>query len=109
MGGPSEAVEECLLDHMPLGFDGRFEMVVLTHPQQDHLKGLFGVVKRYEVGLLVANNVSNSSKTFWEFRQLVDDNNIRVVASTGNEIFQAGSLKFESLWPRENYNSNISI
>ena len=38
-GGPNKAVLECLARHMPF-YDRRIEVVLLTHPQADHLNGL---------------------------------------------------------------------
>ncbi|MEK7214530.1 MAG: ComEC/Rec2 family competence protein, partial [Chloroflexota bacterium] len=52
-GGPSPAK---LLNHLGQAlpfWDRSLDLVVLTHPQRDHLTGLLEVVKRYPVGAVV--------------------------------------------------------
>jgi competence protein ComEC len=48
-GGPSgETISEALGRHLPF-WDRRIDLVVLTHPDQDHLAGLVTVLERYDV------------------------------------------------------------
>jgi competence protein ComEC len=54
-GGPSsEAITSALGRHLPF-YDRRIDLVVLTHPQADHLSGLPEVLERYHVGALLTN------------------------------------------------------
>ena len=78
-GGPTEAVMSCLERYIPW-FDRKLEMVVSTHPQDDHLAGLVQVLSRYKVTWLMANGVVNQARSFWDFRQEVLDNQIQVHA-----------------------------
>jgi len=47
-GGPDNKVLECLARNMPF-YDRRIEVVILTHPQADHMNGLVDVLERYTV------------------------------------------------------------
>jgi len=48
-GGPSaQAIGEQLSKHLPF-WDRTIELVVLTHPHEDHLTGLLEVLQRYKV------------------------------------------------------------
>src|SRR3972149_6329793 len=51
-GGPDDKVLSCLGRHMPF-YDRTIDVVVLTHPQKDHLQGLISVVERYTVKYFV--------------------------------------------------------
>ena len=51
-GGQTPKVLGCLAKHMSI-FDRQIDVVVLTHPQEDHLGGLSEIVKRYQVGNFV--------------------------------------------------------
>jgi len=51
-GGRGAAVLSGLAQEMPW-FDRRIEVLVATHPQQDHMEGFMHILDRYEVGLIV--------------------------------------------------------
>lgn len=53
-GGPDNKVLSCLSDHLPF-WDRQLEAVFLTHPDSDHLNGLLGVFKRYQVQYFFSN------------------------------------------------------
>lgn len=60
-GGPSSsAVLRELADNLPW-FDRRIDLVILTHPHEDHLAGLLSVLKRYQVANIVYGSASSSS------------------------------------------------
>src|SRR3989338_10871213 len=51
-GGPNDKVLSCLGKHMPF-YDRTIDVVVLSHPQTDHLQGLISVIDRYNVGYFI--------------------------------------------------------
>jgi len=68
-GGPSPvAVTFALGKRLPF-WDRSLDLVVLTHPQDDHLAGLIGVLERYQVGLLLDSGeecASEACQRLWE-------------------------------------------
>jgi len=63
-GGPSgEAITEALGRHLPF-WDRHLHLVVLTHPDQDHLAGLVTVLERYDVDQVLAPALTHDSPTF---------------------------------------------
>jgi competence protein ComEC len=66
-GGPSgEAISEALGRHLPF-WDRHLDLVVLTHPDQDHLAGLVTVLERYDVdqALLPATECGSAVCRSW--------------------------------------------
>lgn len=49
--GPDETVSECLRKYMPFN-DRRIDYVFITHPQLDHIGGLFTLAHAYDIGLI---------------------------------------------------------
>lgn len=47
-GGPDDSVQECLAQNIPF-WDKTLEMLIITHPDNDHISGLEGVLAKYEV------------------------------------------------------------
>jgi len=67
-GGPSgKAVLEKLESEIPF-WDRTIDMVILTHPDADHLAGLNFVLQRYKVENIIWNGGLKSTETFknWE-------------------------------------------
>jgi len=60
-GGPnSQGIREALSHHLPFD-DRRIDMVVLTHPQADHLGGLLEVLDSYNVSIVLDTSASVDS------------------------------------------------
>lgn len=75
-GGPgSAAVTSALGEALPF-WDRSLDLVVLTHPQEDHLAGLIGVVERYQVGLLIDSGEECATDTCGRFWELVEEREI---------------------------------
>ena len=57
-GGPDDKVLSCLGRHMPF-YDRTLDVVVLSHPQADHMRGLISVIQRYNVKYFVIGAVGS--------------------------------------------------
>lgn len=62
-GGPNNKILSCLSKHIPF-WDKTLEVVILTHPEQDHFGGLIDVFKNYKTNYLLANQVDNSTPSY---------------------------------------------
>ncbi len=70
-GGPSgEAITSALGRHLPF-YDRRIDLVILTHPQSDHLAGLPAVLDRYDVGGVLAGRLQADSALYHDWRQAI--------------------------------------
>lgn len=70
-GGPSGRVLlEELGKQMPV-MDKEIEVVILTHPDLDHLAGLIDVVKNYKVGVFLDNGQSADTDIFRELETVL--------------------------------------
>jgi competence protein ComEC len=68
-GGPSEeAISAALGRRLPF-YDRRIDLVVLTHPQADHLGGLPAVLHRYDVGAVLASPVEADSAAYRAWKE----------------------------------------
>lgn len=99
-GGPDSKVLSCLSEHLPF-WDRQIEMVILTHPDEDHFVGLIDVFKRYNLKYFVANSLVNDRASFWQFYQLALAEKASFYSpKVGNKI-KIGGLEFLVLWPEE--------
>ncbi|MDP2727576.1 MAG: ComEC/Rec2 family competence protein, partial [Dehalococcoidia bacterium] len=101
-GGPSpSAITRYLGRKLPF-WDRRIDLVVLTHPHDDHLMGLMEILQRYEVGGILATPYNQDSSLFQQWRSLVKAKGINyVLARKGQEVRLGQQAKLEVLHPGE--------
>lgn len=76
-GGPSgKDLLSQLGREMPF-WDRKIEVVVLTHPDKDHLAGLIELAKRYDIGLFLDNGQTADTEVYKELEQMLKQKNIR--------------------------------
>lgn len=62
-GGPDKKVLDCLFKFMPF-WDRTIEMVILSHPHEDHLHGLIEVLGTYKVKQFVTEDLINDTQGY---------------------------------------------
>jgi len=79
-GGPSPAALLAALGrHLPF-WDRRIDMILLSHPHGDHLRGLLSVLDRYHVRQILVSDVSHQSSVYKQWRQQLIDKSIPLLA-----------------------------
>jgi len=71
-GGPAEAVLLSQLGHQMSFWDRTLDVVVLTHPDTDHITGLVSVLERYQVDMVVFRELEHESEVYDYWLQLLD-------------------------------------
>ncbi len=99
-GGPNNKVLEKLGKYLP-PLQKRIDVILLTHPHADHVAGLIEVVKRYDVGAVILNNIDIKTDIYNEFLKAVGAKNIPVVVAEAGEAIHFGdNLEFNVLSPK---------
>jgi competence protein ComEC len=62
-GGPDRSVLDCLGRHMPF-WERTIDLMVLTHPHQDHLVGLYYALQQYSVLSFDTERLGNNTTSF---------------------------------------------
>jgi competence protein ComEC len=97
-GGPDRSVLTCLSEYMPF-WDREIEVVILTHPEADHLTGLIEVFKRYRVKILVATPLDVSSQGYQVLKNIVGGSGTEVVNPTSGMVIRLGLLYLDIVYP----------
>jgi len=71
-GGPSEAVLLSQLGRQMGFWDRTLDVMVLTHPDSDHITGLVGVLERYRVETVIFREMDVESEVYEYWLQLLD-------------------------------------
>jgi len=99
-GGPDGKVLRSLSRVMPF-YDRSIDMVIATHPDQDHIGGLAEVFKRFDVLAYMDPAIPNDTGAFVALQSAVEAENIehKVVARRGMKIILSKSAYLEVLFP----------
>ena len=101
-GGPDSSILEKLNENLPF-WDRTIDLLVLTHPDNDHISGLLHVLADYKVENILWTGVVREASVFEKWQELIGKEGARIIiARAGQEIIADGvSLKvlfpFESL------------
>ena len=106
-GGPDLSVLEKLGKAMPF-YDRYIDLIVLTHPEQDHLNGLIEVIKRYDIGAIITTGVIKETEQYKEWIKIIKQKNIPIyIAKAGGVIDFGNNINLNILYPFENLSGKI--
>ena len=98
-GGPGSAVLEKLGEEMPF-WDRTIDLLILTHPHEDHLSGLIKVLENYEVENVLWTGVMMETSIFEKWQEAIKEAKV-YTAQSGQRVI-AGKAVLEILYPFEN-------
>ena len=105
-GGPSSVILEKLGKEMPF-WDKTIDLIILTHPERDHLAGLIEVLKKYKIENILWTGVIRDTAEFKEWQNLIKDEKARIkIAKVGQKIIAGGTV-INILYPLENFEGEI--
>ncbi len=111
-GGPGRQVLEQIGEIMPF-FDHKIELLILTHPDADHINGLVEVLNNYEVLEVMETGVANNNQGYQEWQKLIEDKKIKdTLAKKGDKIDLGEGIELNIVWPevdlKEQKNENTN-
>jgi len=105
-GGPDSSVLAKLAKVMPF-YDRSIDLVILSHPEKDHLAGLLEVLKRYKVENIIWTGVVRDIPEWQEWERLLKGENAKIkIAHSGLSVVLDGrefSSHFDIIYPFENF------
>ncbi len=99
-GGPSSKVAEKLGKQMPF-WDKTIDLVILTHPDYDHLKGLLDALDYYKVKNIIWTGELSEGKTFEAWLLKLQKEGAKITLTKAGAKITAGDLKIDILYPLE--------
>lgn len=104
-GGKDGSVLRALGGIMPW-YDRSIDVVVPTHPDQDHIGGLIQVIARFRVGLFVLTGGEGDTPDFMALEKEISLSGVATIHLTRGDIVQIGGGAYlEVLWPDRNVRS----
>lgn len=101
-GGPDLSILEKIGRGMPF-YDRYIDLIILSHPEADHLNGLIEVIKRYEIGAIITTGVIRDTEQYKQWVETIEGKNIPIyIAKANGEIDFGNNIKINILYPFEN-------
>lgn len=88
-GGPDLSVLQHLGQHLSF-FRRRIDLLILTHPDKDHISGFPEIVRRYHVGHVMLTGVEHDSARYVELVDLLDQADIPLIVSDPKQDIDLG-------------------
>ncbi len=98
-GRDGKLILEKLGKYIPF-WDRNIEVVVATHPDQDHIGGLVSVLKAYNVKSVIETETRSKSQTYevWE-KKIGEEKSNEILAEKGVNVKFSQSLNAEIIYP----------
>ena len=94
--GPPEAEMASQLQRLGVT---TLSLVVLTHPQRDHIGGAAQVLKKLSVGAVLDPAIPNKSPDERAARSAARERGVKIIVARAGEAFRIGALRLRILWP----------
>jgi len=98
-GGPDNGrILTCLGRHMPF-WDRHINIIVMSHPQADHMGGLADVFQRFSVDYFVRSDVDNSTDIYQKMMNVIKQKHVPEKFVTEGDHIIIGHTSLSILWP----------
>lgn len=99
-GGPRSAGDD-VLDHLRgVGVD-QIDVLVCTHPHEDHIGGLAAVLDAVAVGRVIDSGAPAGTKTYRGLHDKIMERALPLSAASAGDSFSIGPAQVRILWPTE--------
>jgi competence protein ComEC len=97
-GADPDVLVRRLDERIPI-WDRRIDVVLLTHPHEDHVGGLAGLLPRYRVGVFADNGMGSDGSGFTAYREQARRSGVPVVRLGSGDGFAIGRARARVVWP----------
>ncbi len=102
-GGPDSSVIDELDENLKW-WDRTIDLMILTHPHDDHVTGLIDVVKRYKVKKIIYTGINHTGPNCLEWLKVVKEKNVPVVIIDHKQkIVLNKNVYIDILYPCESF------
>src|SRR3972149_6635312 len=99
-GGPNDSVLNCLTNNMPF-WDRTIDLIVLTHPDADHITGLVPVLERYNVLHFVTSKTTKTTAIYKKFLNALEKEGLELKYIFAKDRIDFGDGTVSNIiWPK---------
>lgn len=99
-GGPDSTVLERLEEEMPY-WDRNIDLIILTHPEHDHMAGLIEVLKAYKVENILWTGIVRDGVEYGEWIECIENEGANIIIAESGKRIEADNISLNILYPFE--------
>lgn len=107
-GGPKESASNLVSYLKKLGID-KINVVIATHPHEDHIGGLISVFNNFIVDNVIDSGVSHTTQTYKNYLSTIQAKNINFINWSLGQVFDIGNgVSFKIVGPVTKSSSDLN-
>jgi len=100
-GGPDYTkVIDSLSSEMPFN-DKEIDLVILSHPESDHMTGLLSVLENYKVDNILWTGIERDGEKFESWKRMISDERAKIYYAKKGDIISMGDVEMKIIYPAE--------
>ncbi len=107
-GGPNLSVLYELGKALPF-YERTIDLLILTHPDSDHINGLVEVVKRYKIKRVLFTGISDDLAAYKIWQEYIRLSGAEIVIAQAGQRFIYGGLNLAVLYPLEDLSNRTFV
>ena len=100
-GGPDSSALRELSSFMPF-FDRTIDLVILTHPEKDHMQGLIDILQRYKSDYILWTGIKKNTPEYAVWLDVLEkqkNKGAKIIIAESDQRITAGSVLIDTLYP----------
>ncbi|MCU0505873.1 MAG: ComEC/Rec2 family competence protein [Chloroflexi bacterium] len=98
-GGPDPDRLVAALDALVPPWDRRIDVVVVSHPHEDHVGGLPGLFGRYAVGRVVGSGLAGAGPGWAAWEEAREAHGVAATTAAAGDLIRVDDVRLRVLWP----------
>lgn len=104
----NRADDSTIINYLKENGVSKLDVVVATHPHEDHIGAMDEVIKAFDIGTIYASNATTNTKTFKDFINAVKEKGLKLTRAVPETEFNIGNAKCTILGPNSNSYDNLN-
>ena len=100
-GGPDNTFITKLGRTLPF-YDQTIDLIILTHPHDDHLFGLINVLERYNVKQVLYYPTNHQTEAYTKFKEIISNKDIPLLSAYAGQTFNFKDVTLQIIYPFPN-------
>lgn len=100
-GGPGSAISEKLSAIMPF-WDKKIDLVILSHPEKDHMQGLLDILQKYKADYILWTGVKKNAPEYDAWLDALEKQKkmgAKIIIAVSGQKIKAGEILINTLYP----------